>query len=61
MQKNNTNPEKEAIKNKIAELEQWLVDNHPEHLARPVIATDLRMYKEQLQTLEKNEVLHNPS
>lgn len=33
-------------KNKIAELESWLEHNSPEHESRPLIESDLRMYKQ---------------
>jgi hypothetical protein len=39
---------KQQLKNKIADLEQWLKDNHSEHQARPQIESDLRKAKEQL-------------
>ncbi|MCV9929491.1 hypothetical protein OIU83_17655 [Flavobacterium sp. LS1R49] len=41
----------QQLKNKIAQLEQWLFDNASEHEARPQIETDLRKAKEQLANL----------
>ncbi|MEO7977741.1 hypothetical protein [Flavobacterium sp.] len=43
-------------KNKIAELEQWLFDNSPEHEARPQIEADLRKLKAQAtpRTIERD-------
>jgi hypothetical protein len=35
--------------NKIAELEQWLIDN-PNHTNRTIIETDLRKLKEKIQS-----------
>ena len=46
---------KQQLKNKISELEQWLVDNAPEHEARPNIVTDLRKAKEQLAEIKNRE------
>lgn len=34
------------IINKISELESWLENNSPEHESRPLIESDLRMYKQ---------------
>ena len=43
-------------KNKIAELEQWLRDNHSEHIARPQIEADLRKaFEEYLLVKNKNK------
>ena len=36
------------IKNKVAELEQWLFENHPEHENRASIEADLRHLKTKL-------------
>lgn len=46
----------QQIHNKIAELEQWLRDNSPEHEARPNIEADLRRLKEQAtpRTIERD-------
>lgn len=44
---------KQQLINKIAELEQWLLDNHSEHCARPQIEADLRKAIEELNELEK--------
>ena len=46
---------KQQIKNKIAELKQWLRDNHSEHIARPQIEADLRKVIEEYQLI-KNKV-----
>lgn len=40
------------LKNRIAELEFWLQDNHPEHMAVETIQADLRKAKEELAELE---------
>lgn len=40
---------KQQLKNKRAELEQWLTDNSNEHEARPLIEADLRKVKERLE------------
>ena len=45
---------KQQLKNKITELEQWLTDNHSEHIARPQIECDLRKAKEQLAKIKAN-------
>lgn len=44
---------KQQLKNKIAELTQWLEDNHPEHCARPQIESDLRKAIDELKEIEK--------
>ena len=41
------------LKNKIAELEQWLIDNHSEHIARPQIEADLRNAKQEMEQLNE--------
>lgn len=41
-------PTKQQLKNKIADLKQWLKDNSSEHEARPQIERDLRKAEEQL-------------
>ncbi|EMY3483769.1 hypothetical protein [Flavobacterium psychrophilum] len=45
-------PTKQQLVNKIAELEQWLTDNHSEHIARPQIECDLRKAKQELEQLD---------
>lgn len=45
---------KKQLKNKIAELEQWLFDNSSEHEARSQIVTDLRRAKEEFEKLKEN-------
>lgn len=45
---------KQQLQNKIAELKQWLRDNHSEHMARPQIEADLRKALEEYQ-LVKNK------
>lgn len=45
---------KQQLKNKIADLEQWLTDNHSEHIARPQIESDLRKAKSDLANLKAN-------
>lgn len=42
----------QQLKNKIADREQWLFDNSPEHEARPQIEADLRKAKEELVKLK---------
>ena len=44
---------KRQLKNKIANLEQWLNDNHPEHEARPHNELELKRAKEQLSQFVK--------
>lgn len=44
-------PTKQQLKNKIADLEQWLQDNHPEHESRPHNEAELIKAKEQLSQL----------
>lgn len=44
-------PTKQQFVNKIAELEQWLTDNHSEHIARPQIEGDLRKARQELEQL----------
>lgn len=44
---------KQQLKNKIAELEQWLIDNAARHEARAQIHNDLREAKERLHLIEK--------
>ena len=39
---------------KIQELQKWLQDNHPEHMARPMIENDLRALKKELAENENN-------
>jgi len=46
---------KTQLKNKIAELKQWLQDNDPQHQARPQIERDLRATIEELKNKEKHE------
>lgn len=41
------------LKNKIAELEQWLQDNSSEHEARPQINADLRNAKQEFEKLNE--------
>jgi len=44
----------QQTKNKIAELEQWLIDN-PNHENRTIIETDLRKVKESIpRTYERD-------
>lgn len=43
---------KQRLKNKIAELTQWLFDNSSEHEARPQIEADLRKAKEELAKMK---------
>ncbi len=43
---------KQQLKNKIAELEQWLFDNSPEHEARPMVIADLQKAKDKLAKLK---------
>lgn len=45
-------PTKQQLINKIAELEQWLQDNHAEHIARPQIEADLRKARQELEQLD---------
>lgn len=45
-------PTKQQLINKRAELEQWLIDNHSEHIARPQIEADLRKVKQELEQLD---------
>ena len=40
------------LKQKIVELESWLIFNHAEHLAVAQIQSDLRKAKEELADLE---------
>lgn len=40
---------KTQLQNKIAELQQWLQDNSPEHEARPQIEADLRKAIDELK------------
>lgn len=40
------------LKKRIAELEFWLLDNHPEHIAVETIQADLRKAKEELAELD---------
>lgn len=47
---------KTQLKNKIAELKQWLQDNSPEHEARPQIERDLRNAIDELKNKDKYEV-----
>ena len=47
---------KTQLKNKIAELKQWLQDNSPEHEARPQIESDLRTNIEELKNKDKYDV-----
>jgi len=42
----------EKLKTRIAELEFWLLDNHPEHIAVETIHADLRKAKQELEELE---------
>lgn len=44
--------EAKKLKKRIAELEQWLKDNHPEHLSVPDIQNDLRNAYSELVCLE---------
>jgi hypothetical protein len=47
---------KQQLVNKIAELEQWLIDNHSEHIARPQIEADLRKAKRELVQLDSRTI-----
>ena len=49
-------PTKQQLVNKIAELEQWLIDNHSEHIARPQIEADLRKAKQELAQLDSRTI-----
>ncbi|SNA72113.1 hypothetical protein FI070_170031 [Flavobacterium psychrophilum] len=44
---------KQQLKNRIADLEQWLNDNHSEHEARPYNESELKKAKEQLASKRK--------
>lgn len=44
----------EKLKKRIAELEQWLKDNHTENLLVPTIQADLRQAKSELAELESD-------
>ena len=43
---------KTELKTKIAQLEKWLTEHHPEDLQRPVIDADLRQARQELHDLE---------
>jgi hypothetical protein len=45
---------KQQLKNKIADLKQWLTDNSPEHEARPSIEADLRRAIDELNSLSNH-------
>ena len=44
--------EKEKLKTRIAQLESWLSDIHPEHMGVASIQADLRKAKQELAELE---------
>lgn len=46
---------KQQLQNKIAELKQWLRDNHTEHIARPQIEADLRKAFEEYEIHKKTK------
>ncbi len=45
-------PTKQALLERIAELEKWLQENSPEHEARPYIEKDLRELKTKLEQID---------
>ena len=42
----------QSLTTKIAELEQWLTEHHPEDQQRPLIDADLRRLRQELHDLE---------
>jgi hypothetical protein len=45
-------PTKQSLLERIAELENWLTENPPEHESRPIIETDLRELKTKLEHID---------
>lgn len=41
-------PTKNELKTKIATLEKWLTEHHPEDLQRPIIDADVRQARQDL-------------